>query len=187
MRVEGGPTVTRRARGVRASIRLVVLMVLAAAAAIACALSPHVVRDGLLTWRENPWADQEIGSGRQPCITVGYSRGTLLRDPEYGTVFRRDSISGNSLVWPPGFSAREASNGELDILDEDGDVFVRTGQRVELDVGVEFSVETYEGPVIVTACHVVVLADLEGSRSELTRPIGYRVGGRVAEWQTRRP
>jgi hypothetical protein len=75
-------------------------------------------------------------------------------------VFRRDgAATGNPLVWPFGFAAREAPNGELEILDEDGVVFVRTGQRVELDVDVMYSVETYEGPVIVSACHVVVLAD----------------------------
>jgi hypothetical protein len=156
MRTEKDSAVVSRQRRLHPTTRLVMLAVLAVATVMACALSPYVVRDGLLTWRENPWAGQEPGSGRQPCITIGYSRGTLIRDPEYGTVFRRDSTGGNPIVWPPGFSAREASNGELEILDEDGLVFVRTGQRVELDAG--YGVEEFEGaPVVVSACHVLVL------------------------------
>jgi len=77
-------------------------------------------------------------NGHKICY-LSFAEGELVVDLVAGTAIVQqgpDHETVTPIMWPPGFTARD-SWGEVEVLDESGDVVVRTGSRYHIGGGYE--------------------------------------------------
>jgi len=101
------------------------LMFLVAVTAAGCEGPPVTLLTG-----QNPFTDGE--PGMVGCYT-NFAVGELEVDATYGTAITDESIGGTGPVrWPTGYSGRH-SGSEVEVLDRDGQVVARTGNRYQIE------------------------------------------------------
>ncbi len=81
-------------------------------------------------------------NGHKICY-LSFAEGELVVDPVAGTAIvearpgpEGDEVTVTPVMWPPGFTGR-GSWGEVEVLDESGEVVARTGSRYHIGGGYE--------------------------------------------------